>query len=132
MDAPDPATLPVTTGFRGDATSLTMGTSLPPVDRRDARWLVRKWEEARLEAKASEQGFVLALDEIQKIPNWSETVKGLWDADRLAGLPLHVILLGSAPLLMQRGLTESLAGRYEVLELAHWSFAEMAVQRQSR
>ena len=126
VDAPDPATVPVTTGFQGDVTSLTIATSLPPVDRRDTRWLVREWEEARLEAKASERGFVLALDEIQKIPNWSETVKGLWDADRLAGLPLHVVLLGSAPLLMQRGLTESLAGRYEVLELTHWSLAEMA------
>lgn len=62
----------------------------------------------------------------KKIPNWSETVKGLWDQDRLARIPLHVILLGSAPLLMQRGLTESLAGRYEVLHLPHWSFAEMA------
>ena len=126
VDAPDPTTVPVTTGLGGNVTSLTTGTSLPPVDRRDARWLVRQWEEARLEAKASERGFVLALDEIQKIPNWSETVKGLWDADRLAGLPLHVILLGSAPLLMQRGLTESLAGRYEVLRLTHWSLAEMA------
>ena len=126
VDAPDPTTVPVTTGLGGNVTSLTTVTSLPPVDRRDARWLVRTWEEARLEAKASERGFVLALDEIQKIPNWSETVKGLWDADRLAGLPLHVILLGSAPLLMQRGLTESLAGRYEVLELTHWSLTEMA------
>ena len=126
VDAPDPTTVPVTIGFRGDVTQLTTSTSLPPRDRRDTRWLVRKWEEARLEAKASDRGFVLALDEIQKIPNWSETVKGLWDQDRLSGLPLHVILLGSAPLLMQRGLTESLAGRYEVLELAHWSFAEMA------
>ena len=102
VDAPDPTTVPVTTGLGGNVTSLTTGTSLPPVDRRDARWLVRQWEEARLEAKASERGFVLALDEIQKIPNWSETVKGLWDADRLAGLPLHVILLGSAPLLVQQ------------------------------
>ncbi len=126
VDAPDPTTVPVTTGLGRDFTSLTTGTSLPPVDRRDTRWLVRTWEEARLEARASERGFVLALDEIQKIPNWSETVKGLWDADRLAGLPLHVVLLGSAPLLMQRGLTESLAGRYEILELTHWSLAEMA------
>ena len=66
------------------------------------------------------------IDEIQKIPNWSETVKGLWDADRRIERPLHVILLGSAPLLMQQGLSESLAGRYETVRLMHWSFAEMS------
>lgn len=126
VDAPDPATVPITTGFRGGAPSLTTSASLPPVDQRDTRWLVRTWEAARREAKASDRGFVLVLDEIQKIPNWSETVKGLWDADRLAGLPLHVVLLGSAPLLMQQGMSESLAGRYEVIEMRHWSFEEMA------
>ena len=126
VDAPDSAMAPIATRFRGGLTSLTTGASLPPVDQRDTRWLVRTWEEARLEAKASDRGFVLALDEIQKIPKWSETVKGLWDADRLAGLPLHVVLLGSAPLLMQQGMSESLAGRYEVIDMAHWSFAEMA------
>ena len=124
VDAPDPATVPVTTGFPTGATSLA-DVSPPRIDRRDTRWLVRTWEEARLEARAR-QGFVLALDEIQKIPNWSETVKGLWDADRSERLPLHVVLLGSAPLLMQRGMSESLAGRYEVIDLEHWSFAEMA------
>ena len=50
---------------------------------------------------------MLVFDEIQKIPRWSETVKGLWDADRARGCPLHVVILGSAPLLMQSGLHES-------------------------
>ena len=77
---------------------------------RDTAWLVRTWEEARREAKRSERGFVLAIDEIQRIPRWSETVKGLWDADRAGVCPLQVIILGSSPLLMQSGLTESLAG----------------------
>ena len=126
VDAPDPATVPITTGFTGTVSSLTTSASLPPVDQRDTRWLVRTWEAARREARASDRGFILVLDEIQKIPNWSETVKGLWDADRLAGLPLHVVLLGSAPLLMQQGMSESLAGRYEVIEMRHWSFEEMA------
>ena len=79
-----------------------------------------------MEAKRSERGFVLVFDEIQKIPNWSETVKGLWDADRHEGLPLHVVVLGSAPLLMQRGLSESMLGRFETIRLPHWSFAEMS------
>ncbi len=93
---------------------------------RDTRWLVRKWEQARMAAELSDRGFVLAIDEIQKIPNWSEAVKGLWDADRLQDRSLHVVLLVSVPLLMQHGMSESLAGRYETVRLTHWSFAEMA------
>ncbi|HXF44792.1 MAG TPA: ATP-binding protein, partial [Burkholderiaceae bacterium] len=70
-------------------------------------------------------GAVLVLDEIQKIPGWSEAVKRLWDEDTRARRPLKVVLLGSAPLLVAQGLTESLAGRFELLHLPHWSFAEM-------
>ena len=94
--------------------------------RRDARWLVRVWEQARVEAARSPSGFVLALDEIQHVADWSAVVKGLWDADRRVRLRLQVVLAGSAPLLMQQGLTESLAGRFETLRLSHWSFPEMA------
>ena len=94
--------------------------------RRDARWLVRVWEQARVEARHSASGFVLALDEIQRVADWSAVVKGLWDADRRGRLPMHVVLAGSAPLLMQQGLVESLAGRFETLRLTHWSFSEMA------
>jgi hypothetical protein len=68
---------------------------------------------------------VLALDEVQKIPGWSEIVKRLWDEDSRARRPLKVVLLGSAPLLMRWGLTDSLAGRFEVVHLPHWSYAEM-------
>jgi predicted AAA+ superfamily ATPase len=93
---------------------------------RDAAWLAAQWERARLLAKdAGKRGAVLALDEVQKIPGWSEAVKRLWDEDTRARLPLRVVLLGSAPLLVQRGLAESLAGRFEILHLPHWSFAEM-------
>ena len=102
---------------------------------RDAAWLVRTWQTARRLFEASrveafERGsqhrpFVFVLDEIQKVPRWSETVKGLWDADRAHGLAMHVILLGSSPLLMQKGIAESLAGRYELVRVAHWSFIEM-------
>ena len=80
---------------------------------------MRNWEEARQETRRSEDGFVLVLDEIQKIPQWSEVVKGLWDADRARGLPLHVVVLGSSPLLVQTGLRESLAGRFEPISIAH-------------
>ena len=68
---------------------------------------------------------MLVLDEIQKVPGWSEAVKRLWDEDTRLRRALKVVILGSAPLLVQRGLAESLAGRFEVLQLQHWSFAEM-------
>ena len=89
-------------------------------------WITQQWEAARLEAQeAGRRGVVLVLDEIQKIPGWSESVKHLWDEDTRLGRPLKVVLLGSAPLLVQQGLSESLAGRFEVLRLPHWSFREM-------
>ena len=91
---------------------------------RSAAWISQQWEAARLEASA-EAGTVLVLDEIQKIPSWSEAVKRLWDEDTRKKRPLKVVLLGSAPLLMAQGLTESLAGRFETLRLPHWSYAEM-------
>ena len=91
---------------------------------RGADWIAQQWEAARLSIEDAE-GAVLVLDEIQKIPGWSETVKRLWDEDTRAKRPLKAVLLGSAPLLIAQGLTESLAGRFEVLPLSHWSYAEM-------
>ena len=89
-------------------------------------WIAQQWEAARLEAKESKRrGSLLVLDEIQKVPHWSESVKRLWDADSANDVPLKVVLLGSAPLLIQRGLTESLAGRFEIIHLPHWSYPEM-------
>jgi len=93
---------------------------------RGSGWIAQQWDAARLEAAdAGKSGAVLVLDEIQKIPGWSETVKRLWDEDTRARRPLRVVLLGSAPLLISRGLAESLAGRFEVLHLPHWSLTEM-------
>ncbi len=92
---------------------------------RDAAWLVEQWQRARAAARESTDGHILVLDEIQKIPRWSEAVKGLWDADRAEGLKLHVVLLGPSPLLMQKGMSESLTGRYELIRVTHWSFLEM-------
>jgi predicted AAA+ superfamily ATPase len=68
---------------------------------------------------------VLVLDEVQKVPGWSEIVKRLWDEDTRKRRAVMVVILGSAPLLMQQGLSESLAGRFEVLYLPHWTPAEM-------
>jgi predicted AAA+ superfamily ATPase len=93
---------------------------------RGPEWIAQQWDAARLESAAARRGgSVLALDEIQKIGGWSETVKRLWDEDTRAKRRLKAVVLGSAPLLVARGLTESLAGRFETLHLPHWSFAEM-------
>lgn len=93
---------------------------------KDREWLKAQWEIGRIRAReAGKRGALLVLDEVQKIPGWSDTVKNVWDEDTLAKLPLKVLLLGSAPLLIQHGLTESLAGRFELIRVSHWSFKEM-------
>jgi predicted AAA+ superfamily ATPase len=85
-------------------------------------WIEQQWDIARVTTKG--RG-VLVLDEIQKIPNWAEVVKHQWDIDTKKKLPLHVVLLGSSALLIHKGLTESLAGRFELIPVMHWSFTEM-------
>jgi predicted AAA+ superfamily ATPase len=112
-------------------------STISPPQKKDAAWLRYYWREARNRAgKWSEiclrndtstqnQPYIFAIDEIQKIDQWSDVVKGLWDEDRSNDLYMHVVLLGSAPLLIQKGLTESLAGRYELMTITHWSFTEM-------
>ncbi len=94
---------------------------------RDRSWLAQQWEIARLKMseKNRKKGALLILDETQKLSGWSEIIKRLWDEDARSGLPLKVVLLGSSPLLVQRGLTESLAGRFEIIPVTHWSYAEM-------
>jgi predicted AAA+ superfamily ATPase len=91
---------------------------------KSTEWIAQQWEAARLTCDEA-HGAVLVLDEIQKIPAWSDTVKRLWDEDTRARCPLKVVLLGSAPLLIAQGLADSLAGRFETIAMAHWSFAEM-------
>ena len=91
-------------------------------------WIAQQWEIARLlchKTEGSTTPALLVIDELQKILGWSESVKRLWDEDSATGLPLNVLFLGSSPLLVQKGLTESLAGRFEVLRAPHWSFTEM-------
>lgn len=69
--------------------------------------------------------YLLVIDEIHKLDNWSEAVKAEWDADTMRNVNMKVILLGSSRLLIKDGLNESLAGRYEIIEMEHWSFTEM-------
>jgi len=104
----------------------------------DLAWLQQQWEVARQKIVKG-KGCILIVDEIQKISHWSDLVKSLWDADTRNGIELSVILLGSSPScalatlmatkgrpwLVQKGLTESLAGRFEIIPITHWSFEEM-------
>lgn len=84
----------------------------------DRNWLLQQWQQALLLGP----GALLVIDEIQKVPNWSETLKALWDAQPGR---LRVLLLGSSALQIQTGTSESLAGRFELLRVHHWTFAEL-------
>jgi len=84
----------------------------------DRTWLLEQWQKALLLG----DGTLLVIDEIQKIPNWSEAIKSLWDVQPRR---LRVVLLGSSSLQIQSGLTESLAGRFELTRIYHWTFTEL-------
>jgi len=84
----------------------------------DRSWLLRHWQQALMLG----EGALLVIDEIQKVPNWSETLKGLWDGRRM---PLRVLLLGSSALRLALSASESLAGRFELLRVHHWTFSEL-------
>jgi len=89
-------------------------------------WIESVFNEAVLQQKASKRPVILAIDEVQKIPKWSETIKKLYDSQKFEfGKPVQLLLLGSSHWLMQRGLSESLAGRFEQWEIPHWSYLEM-------
>ncbi|MCX6879091.1 MAG: ATP-binding protein [Verrucomicrobia bacterium] len=92
---------------------------------RDQAWLEQQWDLARIKARSAPAGALLVIDEVQKAARWPDIVKLMWDADTHTTTPLKVVLLGSSPLLLQSGLTESLAGRFETIPVAHWSFGEM-------
>jgi len=89
-----------------------------------AAWLDEQWARARQMSSDSTSPVVLAVDEVQKISNWASWVKRLWDEDSYAGRDVRVLLSGSSPLLMQQGLAESLAGRFETLPMTHWVWPE--------
>lgn len=91
----------------------------------NTEWINTQWNKIRdKSAKNKKSKSLIILDEVHKIPRWSEAVKKLFDEDHRRNLNIRVILLGSAALLMQRGLTESLSGRFELHRHNHWSFKE--------
>lgn len=91
----------------------------------EEEWLTLIWEKAREEARRSSKGCVLAIDEIQRIPNWTQAVKRHWDADAWNKVNVKVVLIGSARARYIVGLSESLMGRFEEIRMTHWTFTEM-------
>ena len=89
-------------------------------------WLSRCWETARIEAnRTADKEIVLVIDEVQKIPNWTEAVKKEWDSDTWHDRKIKVLLIGSPQARFRSDLTEALAGRFEEIRMTHWSYGEM-------
>lgn len=97
--------------------------SVPPDN---TAWIAEIWSTARARLQISQASeYLLVIDEVHKIDNWSEAVKKEWDMDTFNDTPIKVVLLGSSRLLLKDGLTESLAGRFEIIRMSHWSYKEM-------
>ena len=106
-------------GIQETGSSMRAGT--PP----NEHMLTEIWRQARRDCLQLKRGLVLFLDEIQIVPRWSSVVKGLWDTDRRKEYPLRVVILGSAAWQMLVGQNESLAGRFDIMRVTHWSPREM-------
>lgn len=103
-----------------------LSVSADGVDKENTRWIGEIWESARAKMQINKlREYLLVIDEVHKINNWSEEVKKQWDADTRNDINLKVVLLGSSRLLLKDGLTESLTGRYELIRMPHWSYIEM-------
>ena len=89
-------------------------------------WISDCWSTARTQMKLEgAKELIMVIDEIQKLKDWSEVVKKEWDDDTFHDINLKVILLGSSRVLLQKGLADSLAGRFETIKMTHWTYAEM-------
>lgn len=89
-------------------------------------WISECWNQARAYMKArKEKELILVIDEIQKIRGWSEVVKKEWDTDTYNDIPIKVLLLGSSRVLLEKGLSDSMSGRYEEIRMGHWNYQEM-------
>ena len=112
--------------FLQETTIPHMMESADNVDKEHTSWISDVWNAARVRMQlGNHDEFLLVIDEVHKVDNWSEEVKKQWDADTFNDVNLKVVILGSSRLLMKDGLTESLAGRYELIRMPHWSFREM-------
>ena len=96
------------------------------VSPQNQQWINEVWETARARKNfANLPEFLLVIDEVHKVNNWSEAIKKEWDWDTFHDINIKVVLLGSSRLLLKDGLTESLAGRFELIRMSHWTYEEM-------
>ena len=103
-----------------------MMVSADGIPKENTAWIGEVWDTARARMRlGGYREYLLVIDEVHKIDNWSEEVKKQWDADTFNDVNLKVVILGSSRLLLKDGLTESLAGRYELIRMPHWSWKEM-------
>ncbi len=116
------ASLQIAAKWQGETVMASADLPIPP----GPEWIHAQWEMARRKARRNRSAPVLlVLDEVQKVAGWSEAVKALWDEDLVKEKSIEVLLLGSSALLLQKGVTESLAGRFYIYRCGHWSYAEM-------
>jgi len=118
------AALQVAEKWRGPVVNSSADLPLPP----GPEWIQAQWERALYESKIKEKegsDVLLILDEVQKVRGWSEVVKELWDKECREKAGIQVIILGSSSLLIQKGLAESLAGRFFLYRCTHWGLREM-------
>ena len=100
--------------------------SADSIPKDNTTWIGEVWETARARMRVGRHTeYLLVIDEVHKINNWSEEVKRQWDTDTFNDVNMKVVILGSSRLLLKDGLTESLAGRYEMIRMPHWSYREM-------
>lgn len=103
-----------------------MLVSTDNIEHTNTAWIGEMWATARARMKVTQaKEYLLVIDEVHKIDNWSEAVKKEWDDDTFKDVNMKVVILGSSRLLLKDGLTESLAGRYELIRMPHWSYSEM-------
>ncbi len=109
-----------------DLTIPYMLFSADNVPATNSAWITDCWAAVRsLKESKGYESIVLVIDEIQKIANWSEAVKKEWDDDTFYDRNIKVLILGSSRVLLEMGLSESLAGRFEEIRMGHWSYSEM-------
>ncbi|MBW2600838.1 MAG: ATP-binding protein [Deltaproteobacteria bacterium] len=108
----------------GPVVNASADSPLPP----GPEWIRQQWDMALLKARSDKDNrseVLLILDEVQKVYGWSEVIKELWDKECRKNAGVQVIILGSSSLLIQKGVSESLAGRFFLFRCTHWSLKEM-------
>src|SRR5574344_1253975 len=109
-----------------ETTIPNMFVSADNIPHDNSLWISDMWATARSRMQFGKHTeYLLVIDEVHKLDNWSEVVKKEWDSDTFNDVNIKVVLLGSSRLLLKDGLTESLAGRYEIIRMSHWSYTEM-------